>query len=300
MQLPESVTDTSEASSMPYGSLNESQFRIPSSANSKQDGNASGNGNVASSYNPSAGPGLDIQKKVQEMRKAGSLIKNDQGGLASLFGGGAAAGNTAIFGGDGDGDGDGSDQDKDEDRQEVPHGSDKDINSQMCGIGSLIEHSTLTQRMQNEPHPQKVVPIGSIPVLQQDQSQSYSQSYSHSHIHAGITDPCESQLSGSLTGLIILKESPRGMVDLDPAQREAMESMRSRSSEDRSAFLQPTLEGIASRPDTYATSTLTPFGDMENDLRPVRRFSNESDHSPLQGQEGNGDEDIDDLFNLDM
>ena len=90
------------------------------------------------------------------------------------------------------------------------------------------------------------------------------------------------------------------MVDLDPAQREAMESMRSRSSEDRSAFLQPTLEGIASRPDTYATSTLTPFGDMENDLRPVRRFSNESDHSPLQGQEGNGDEDIDDLFNLDM
>ena len=283
---------------MPYGSLNESQFRIPSSANSNQDGNASGSGNVASSYNPSAGSGLDIQKKVQEMRKAGSLIKNDQGGLASLFGGGAAAGNIARFGGDGDG----SDQykDEDEDRQEVAHGSDKDTNSQMSGIGSLIEHSTLTQRMQNEPQPQKVVPIGSIPVLQQDQSQSYSQSYSHSHIHAGITDPCESQLSGSLTGLSILKQSPRGMVDLEPAQREAMESMRSRSfSRDRSAFLNATLEGIASIPDTYTTSTPTPFGVMENDLRPVRRFSNGSDHSPLQGQ-GNGDEDIDDLFNLDM
>mmetsp|Transcript_16807 Transcript_16807/g.25235 ORF Transcript_16807/g.25235 Transcript_16807/m.25235 type:complete len:462 (+) Transcript_16807:117-1502(+) len=296
MQLPESVTDVSEASSMPYGSLNESQFRLPSSANSNPgsipyaNSNASGdngNGNVASSYNPSAGVGLDIQKKVQEMRKTGSLIKNDQGGLASLFGGDVDQG---------------KDENEDEDRQEIANGSDKDSHSQMSGIGSLIEHSTLTQRMQNESQPRNGVPVPIVSHFGMQQPQlEQSQSYSHSHIiQSGIANPCESQLSGSLTGLSILKCSPKGMVDLEPAQREAMASMRSKSySEDVSAFLQPTLEGVAARPDTLTTSTATPYGVMDKDLRPVRRFSNGSDHSLLQGQ-GNGDEDIDDLFNLDM
>lgn len=298
IQLPESVTDTLKASSSPYGSLNESQFRSPSSLVNNQRSSK----NVASSHNPSSGSGqmLDIHKKVQEMRKAGALIKNDQGGLASLFGGGNAAKS--------------DNEDLDENRTHAISNDHQNSHMQlgMNGIGSsligssLIEESALTQRMQQQQSQKRSTTHGQTSTSIQSPLVSHKLDESHT---SGV---CESELSSSLTGLSILELSPRGMVDLEPEQREAMASMRSRSFiEDESIFLRINEEGIAPIPEI---STADPsFRGLESE-QPFSAYSGQSNRSDNE-QEGNGDgyfedailgvqynacEEADELFNLDM
>ena len=78
---------------------------------------------------------------------------------------------------------------------------------------------------------------------------------------------------GPLTALSILESSPRGVMNLEPAHREALLCRRSRSLNEGggSAFLRPTLEGTAPRSDTAFTAVLK--GVMEGDLLHENRFS---------------------------
>jgi len=294
------VAESLEASSNPYGSLNESQFRVPSSSVNNQRSST----NVASSHNPSAGSGqmLDIQKKVQEMRKNDTLIKNDQGGLASLFGGG-----NAVLG-------DNEDLDINQAHDITNNAIEQERNTveeslmplDMNGIGSsLIEDLALNQHMQHQQsqlshaHAQTST---SIPIQNPFASNPQNEYQTSS--------ACESELSSSLTGLSILKQ--RGMVDLKPDQREAMASMRSRSFiENESSFFRSNDEGIA--PTSEIPSADLSFRGMENDLL-YSTLSGQSNRSD-DGQEGDGDaysqdaildvqyksiEEPDELFNLDM
>ena len=246
MRLPESVTD-SEASSVPYGSLNESQFRFPLNQ-SKPESEDRGNDNVASSYGPRSvsglGQPLDIQMRVQQMRKEGALVKNDVSGLTSLFG--------ARNNGDGDGDlnkkekggidalsswpmstGIGS-QLFGSGRQEQQQSPPKDENTMIGGIGSVIQQSSLSQQIQSQTHTNSNANVN-VNVNGQESSITPSSintsagQNDYSFRDGGAETNDGKQLSTSLTGLSILQTSPKNMVNLERDQREALANLRSRT-----------------------------------------------------------------------
>jgi len=306
MRLPESVIDNTEAaSSAPYGSLNESQFRLPSSASSRirgaeDNGNANGNANVAQSYNSSSNT-LDIQMRVQQMRKNGTLMKNEKGGLASLFGGGGggiAQKNDAEEYQVGLNDLSNTIQDitlatvtstTEEDDDQQLYGQEK--NSQQMGdkalggIGSLIDKSSLEQQMQQ-------ISTNTVTGTALSTAQS---SLSGTGRQSSLD---EGQLSGSLTGLSILRDAPRGLVDLGPAEREAIAGIRSKSvsiSEDGSRFLLNDNANISSpsRPEAKPAGGRG-FSFLGGQ---ARKNSMESENS----QEDIADDaSEDELFNMDM
>lgn len=201
MTLPESVVENSLSSSVPYGSLNESQFRRPrqGSLDARESFNRRG---ISSSYNPSVQ--LDIQKRVQDMKKHGTLIKNGKGGLASLL---------------------------DRSEHEVDTKSDPiDPNEQTIqhgGIGSIIEdriHSKSAD-ITLQSGAKDILPENETPQTEQaqtlllhDQDIHYQTEFNGNH----QDEAEETTLSSSLTGLSILKSSKGTLLDLNDNDKEAM------------------------------------------------------------------------------
>mmetsp|Transcript_20790 Transcript_20790/g.30470 ORF Transcript_20790/g.30470 Transcript_20790/m.30470 type:complete len:400 (+) Transcript_20790:37-1236(+) len=284
MQLPESVADSVESSSIPYGSLNDSQFRHPSSGHNAGNGNGNGIGadNFSSSYNPSSSQ-LDIQKRVQQMKKNGTLIKNEKGGLASLFGGGGSgqSGSSALHvmhnnstSNSNDNNSSSSNtrmnRDAEQDRSYPLHGEVEPASvgpkypqgetRTLGGIGSLIEQSSIPSNITlSTAAAQSRTSQVATPFSLGSADHSISNTI---HINSNLNDGATvsslntnltnanadcSQLSGSLTGLSILKSSPRGLaVDLGREEKEAM-AIRARSySDDGSGFLTSSTTNIRS------------------------------------------------------
>lgn len=251
MQLPESVTDNSEASSVPYGSLNESQFRL---------GPKSMGSSVSSSYTSKGGTKnieggmLDVQRKVQEMKKTGSLIRNDKGGLASLLGGAA----TNI-----------TDQKVMAETQK-PSNYESHSSAPVGGIGSMIEQSTFSQHIQKNQSVRSEVQISPSRLVN---ATNFEQSPNN------VKDVNEQVLSTSVTGLSILEASPKGLIQLQPDEREAMASLRSRSHSGEGMFMRPKDAHISS--ESFSLRALE--GQYE---QPTRRLSSGSDHSQPDAEEG--------------
>lgn len=187
MRLPESVTD-SEASSVPYGSLNSSQFRLPDRMR-----NGNNHGSLSSSHHAQSGlmsnsSSVDIRTKVQQVHRGGAvLVKNDGGGLASLFGarndidrGESAAGSigNSLSSAGGNGNGVGGSitmnrgsaltgiesqinmQSPDQSSELQSQWKNEDINGRSSGgIGSMIEQSSLSQNMNMNMNLETTVPI---------------------------------------------------------------------------------------------------------------------------------------------
>lgn len=251
MTLPESVTDNSEASSVPYGSLNESQFRLgPKSMGSSVSSSFTSKGRTKNIE----GGMLDVQRKVQEMRKTGALIRNDKGGLASLLG--VAATST-------------TDQKLMAETQK-PSNYESPNSAPTGGIGSMIEQSSFSQNIQKNQSVQSGVKISPSRLVD---ATNFEQSPSN------VKDVNEQVLSTSVTGLSILEASPKGLIQLQPDEREAMASLRSRSHSGEGMFMLPKDANISS--ESFSLRALE--GQYE---QPTRRLSIESDHSKLDTEEG--------------
>mmetsp|Transcript_7661 Transcript_7661/g.14463 ORF Transcript_7661/g.14463 Transcript_7661/m.14463 type:complete len:496 (+) Transcript_7661:758-2245(+) len=337
MSLPESVTESSQASSVPYGSLNESQFRFPRSFSSRNENSAKDAATThaaTTTSSSSAGQFQDIRKKFQQMRMEGSLIKNDQGGLASLLGRNHATTYNDCSNST-------SSEDGHLDSAPDPIGMQKHQKeesriglgnqpSSMGGIGSLLVQESYSSQQRNHQNDNDssrrddafhalssaTTLLNHTTATTPQKFKTSSRSFLSSSLQHNINndeeeeeqDEVAQQLSRSLTGLSILKTSPKGMVDLDPEEREAMASMRSRShsSGDGNIFLRrPFAVEAEVRPSVPVVSYHS-----RPSLEHLARFPSGSDHSPWVGGgegvgvggEGNpsGENESDEFFNLDM
>ncbi len=269
LALPESVTD-SEASSLPYGSLNESQFRLPlaKSISELEDGDH----NFASSVDRRSGSGqmLDIQKRVQLMKKNGSLLKNDVGGLASLFGTRNDSEGDNYSNGMSEGGIGALSMSKDMEPQVPTIGaSSKDENRSIGGIGSVVQQSSLSQQLESSS--QSCSNIGHNSISSSFIKSSMGQNGSALQDHDG------EQLSTSLTGLSILQTSPKNMVNLEQEQREALANLRSKSFSEEEEWKNGTMNGsIGGTRDSIRTREI---------WNARRRLSNGSQHSDLEDED---------------
>lgn len=267
MALPESVVDNSLSSSVPYGSLNESQFRRPRQGSIDAHGSFHRLG-ISSSYNPSVQ--LDIQKRVQDMKKQGTLIKNGKGGLASLL-----------------------DKSEHDLKSEPLDTTENEI--QHRGIGTIVQDridsesgeytlDSSSNRIQEE----NVMP-----------QTEHAQTSMHPHhdvlnqtdINDNHQDEIEEGLSTSLTGLSILKSSKGTLLDLNENDKESMvqfsRSLNARNGEYFSSSNQfREVDPTASHPhDVHNVSILD---------------SSFEERQDIQQQPSSDQQDDDGMFNMDM
>lgn len=303
MSLPQSVTEHTHASSVPYGSLNESRFRFPSNATTTTNSTST----TTTPNNPLSlspiRPMTDFRQKFQQMRMEGSLIKNDGGGLASLLqrkntnDGVVASGSLSSS----------PTMTMATSTVATASGVGSGVATSGGGIGSLFEpsmsRSLEAQQQQQYQQEEEEIKMHPNTVLSQDPMDT----------NAGEKDDTDNTLplSTSLTGLSILQTSPRGMLDLDPEEREAIASLRSASvSRSRSR------SGSISRIQDVRTSSkmermvpnipvsLHASSEEDNNILQGTRRSFSSDmnhHSHMMVVEGNsGENESDEFFNLDM
>jgi hypothetical protein len=271
------------------------------------------------------------------MRMEGSLIKNDQGGLASLLGRNHVTTQESSL----------SLSSK---KSPASHTLSSSSSSYMGtgGIGSLLgqESNSSQQQQQQQPQQQQRMQqedTHNIPFARDDafhdsslsgttlslhhsdtpqkvkaSSPSLSPSSSHPFLQDTLQNNHENvvQLSTSLTGLSILKTSPKGLVDLDPEEREAIAIMRSRShsSGDGNAFLRrkPPVETepvLPSIPVAYHRSggVVETLGEKDASRRRFSMDGGSDDHygggeqgHDASGGGGGGENESDEFFNLDM
>lgn len=277
MELPENASE-SLASSVPYGSLNESQFRYPSQL-SKSHGSAKylhhPYNNVISnensphtststmnnnSKNNNNEPYYNLQQRVQQMKSNGTLIKNEtKSGLAALLGDNndeqrssnmnnnkigsnntkTATGIGALLEGRGS-----SNSSMIRDTNDIdsyqPQSQQQQHQQQQSAFPSSIKigsTSTNTSMLTNSINTARGIGMSvpySQPIQFQLSNDNITQTTNHRHQN-------EHQLSGSLTGLDILKQTPHNrLAKLSPDQTKAMLGIQARSrsySEDVNTFL---------------------------------------------------------------
>jgi hypothetical protein len=204
----------------------------------------------------------------------------------------------------------------------IPSGKSPSSHSSVGGIGSLLEQ-TMSSHITN---------MKRIIHHQQDDDEQFRNMSTTPIFHRPLTsseemmnhDPGDNvqELSRSLTGLSILKTSPRGMLELDPEGREAIASMRSRSHSGevviggdsggevggggKNLFLKKSVKDNAMIPSIPLICPTVSSSEKSAKEKQVvtRGFSNASDdHSQVVAMvEGNhsGENESDEFFNLDM
>lgn len=354
--------------------MNDSQFRLPNrtkvrfsdenknenSDNNNNDINSNSEQRISQSYQSSYS---NIEQKVEEMRRNGTLIKNEtKSGLAALLGDDSTSRvkkNNMNRNGDRDDDRDGDgiyvNKEESNDRQTSNSGGWGigaliNDNRGKTGIGNVSSHQQQQQQQNSSlsAYDQSSIPssinfgssctntsVLTIPNQSQPMSFSHRDSnpliqttteaitgatavrsnptqphFNNTNLHNDTNSANDTQLSGSLTGLDILKKSPRGMTKLNSEETKAILEIQARSrsySGDINSFL----------PDPYSPSPtrITPLGTlgaivdgissssqemMHNDIHYQRRFSNNSDSSLNNGVMLGYDPDIDGAFDLDM
>ena len=356
MALPESVSESFSSKPVPHGSLNESQFRFPNGNSYQSRGSYIPNSpNFSSEMKHEDKPSqqsysgtYNLQQRVEEMRKNGTLIKNQtKSGIAALLG-------------------DSTNNEKKDKEQNTNSISPK----KSLGIGALLNEFGQNQKTDNtsndlhqngvrsrQPSIPSSIKIGSnstnasmLTTQNQSQTTTYSQyldsnsnptvnnlsktpnvlipnnngqnhheSYDEGYNNSSNFESSQSnnQICGSLTGLDILKQSPRGMANLSPQETKAMLDIQARSrsysDEVKRSFLN---DGIRSnktssvnvvRQDMYTNNYHHEDGGMSmryQNFPPAnilqRCNSNLSDSSLNHGDTLGHDPDIDGAFDLDM
>lgn len=269
MTLPESVAENSLSSSVPYGSLNESQFRRPrqGSLDARESFNRIG---ISSSYNPSVQ--LDIQKRVQDMKKHGTLIKNGKGGLASLL---------------------------DKSEHEVDTNSDSIDRHENTlhhgGIGSIIQDRIDSTSGESTLESSAKYILADNQTLQTEQDETlllhHQDIQYQTDFNDNYQDEAEETLSSSLTGLSILKSSKGTLLDLNDNEKEAMAQF-SRS--------------LNAQNGEYVSSS-DKFRDVDTALSYLHDAHNVSaldssweERQDTQQQPSSDQQDDDGMFNMDM
>lgn len=271
MALPESVVENSLSSSVPYGSLNESQFRRPRQGSIDAHGSFNRLG-ISSSYNPSIQ--LDIQKRVQDMKKQGTLIKNGKGGLASLL-----------------------------DNSEVQNSDSKpeplDLNGnaiQHGGIGSIIQDHMDSKSGEHDLE-------GNLKRIQDEHgiSQTLEQAQNSLHHHHDTIyqpdfnehnhDDTEEALSTSLTGLSILKSSKGTLLDLNENDRESMVQFSKSFNAQNGEYLPSSNQLVDVNPAVLH---------LHDDYNISLLDSSFEERQDIQQQPSSDQQDDDGMFNMDM
>jgi len=305
MSLPESVADGSEASSVPYGSLNASQFLIPpqNSLSQSQNINASAN-NLSSSINLSR-PTLNIQERVQEIKSNGTLIRNEQGGLASLFGGGGEASGVGNY--------------KQANLEETDEERKQSFGSKSGGIGSLIEQSSPAIQLKpfngalsaENISNSNCTPLISTPADVTRNSIEYAVNVNapsgtivdKTNNHS-TNDEFPNQLSTSMTALSILESSPRGQMvtlSLSHEEKEALtKRSRSLSDEVKTAFLSSMSSEVEAGHINILHLGPELDGKHVNSATSNILHCNGEMNEQDGGEQGHIDDDQDEFFDMDM
>ena len=232
------------------------------------------------------------------MKKDGALVKNDVSGLASLFG----ARN--------DGDFDGDVKKKDErdghtigigsqisemGRRQEPSNED---NVKAGGIGSVIRQSSLSEQLQIQ---HQTTSSSSATCNRQSSITSTSSTSlgqnNYSFRDKGVDTNDGDQMSSSLTGLSILRTSPKNMVSLRQDEREALANLRSRTFEDddRRNYDHENGDVNAIANGHMQSGLLGEISHPETSYNAGRRFSNGSNHVDEEGDDTGGG-----LFDFEM
>lgn len=339
MALPESASESFSLKSVPYGSLNESQFRFPASTSYQ---NANGNMH-ARSYNPNQGSTYNLQQRVEKMRKNRTLIKNQtKSGIAALLG------------------------DNNNENEEVKNPANEQLTDpkKSLGIGALLNEfgqdentGAATNSLTQNPYSSRIpssINIGSnntntstlsMPNQSQNTTAPYyldsnsssndqiatptvmipnnnnqnQQNYNNHEDINGQSSNFESspstQISGSLTGLDILKQTPRGMTKLNAQETKAILDIQARSrsySDEVKNFLNGRMDSTNNRsPLNIGRQDFYGVNNEEEDMgvsyqysignsSSQRRPSNSSDTSLNHGDLIGHDPDFDGAFDLDM
>jgi hypothetical protein len=269
MALPESVVENSLSSSVPYGSLNESQFRRPRQGSIDAHGSSHRLG-ISSSYNPSFQ--LDIQKRVQDMKKQGTLIKNGKGGLASLLDKSEHDANLKL-------------EPLDPNENEI----------QDRGIGSIVQDRIDSESGENtlDGSSNRIREENVMPHTEHAQTSMHPHNdvQNQTDFNDNHHDEIEEGLSTSLTGLSILKSAKGTLLDLNENDKESMvqfsRSLNARNGEYFSSSNQfRDVDPTASHPhDVHNVSILD---------------SSFEERQDIQQQPSSDQQDDDGMFNMDM
>lgn len=314
MRLPESVADGSEASSIPYGSLNASQFLIPpeNSFRQSQNVNASAN-NLSSSFNLSR-PNLNIQERVQEMKTNGTLIKNEKGGLASLFGNGVE--NSGV--------GNCKQADKNPRNVNILEQTDEqrqqNFGGKLGGIGSLIERSSPDSQLKPfnvDLSATNISSTGDTPFIAApvDVTRKINECdvniitpsttliVDKNNNHATSSE-FSNQLSTSMTALSILESSPRGQMvtlSLSLEEKEALtKRSRSLSDEVKTTFLSCMSSQVEAGDITRPHFGLEQDGKYVNSATSNILHYNCEINGQVVGEQSHIDDEQDEFFDMDM
>jgi len=284
MTLPDSASDINDSGSVPYGSLkkygsySESQFRSPlgsphqqrvrfeSGKNPRADANA--NANVAGRISHSYQSPFNIQQKVEESRRNGTLIKNQtKSSMAALLSNTdngititSSNTNTNTY-----------THTPNENETLQANGYGHGHGNMHGGIGSLI-NNTKNEVDEGAIHHESSIPIPSsinigsttttqsfLSMTMTDQSQksitdnNMQRNDLHNRIKSSPSSTAvneydekvtvrESSLSGSLTGLSVLQTTPRGNTIFNSETKGSMLNIQARSrsfSDDRIGLKPP-------------------------------------------------------------
>lgn len=337
--LPESASESFSSKSVPYGSLNESKFRFPNGSSYHNI-----NDNLSASYNPNQGSTYNLQQRVEKMRKNGTLIKNQtKSGIAALLGESnnddnerekiqndalstnpkKSLGIGALLNEFGENEKttatNRSSLHNVSSRKSLSTPSSIDIGSNNTNTSMLsmsIQSQSITTSHYLDSNPISTNQAGTVMIPNSHNQMPYDNNSDDANSNpSNFEISPNTQICGSLTGLDILKQTPRGMAKLNAEETKAILDIQARSrsySDDVKNILNDKSDsithggyGLNSRQQDYYSvdhhEDINTIYQYSAESSPQRRLSNASDSSLNHNDQiFHHDPDIDGAFDLDM